>query len=104
MKKHKAKESDRVLLKQCVLALISNLCLDPTIRGWTANDMSGILSSVTVLFKKDLKDQAFDWLTSVTRCLNVMVNSAQETPAQIWLTDKDVIKDCDTLLKKLKLS
>jgi hypothetical protein len=43
--------------------------------------MSGILSSVTVLFKHDLKEQAFDWLTSVTRSLNVLVNSAQEKPA-----------------------
>ena len=81
LKKHKTQEQARVLLKQCVLALISNLCLDPTLRGWIANDMSGILSSVTVLFKNDLKEQAFDWLTSLTRSLNVLVNSAQEKPA-----------------------
>jgi hypothetical protein len=36
--------------------------------------------------------------------LNVLVNSAQEKPAQIWLTSKEIVKDCDTILKKLKLS
>ena len=61
-KNHRAREGERVLLKQCSLALISNLALDTTLRGWIASDMSGVLSSVVVLFKKDLKDKSFDWL------------------------------------------
>jgi len=61
-----------------LLNLIANLLIEPELRKMVAADMSGLLSSVINMFKKDLKLMHFDWIQSTIREFNVMINASQE--------------------------
>jgi hypothetical protein len=69
-------ESDRVLLKQCLLNLISNLLIEPQLRIMVSANMSGLLTSVVALFKLENADKRFDYAQSCIREYNVLINAA----------------------------
>jgi len=75
LKPLKEAEADRVLLKQCLLNLIANLLIEPQLRQMVSADMSGLLSAVMALFKRDYTDKRFDWCQSVIREFNVLINA-----------------------------
>jgi len=70
----KAAEQDRILLKQCTLNLVGNLCCEIDLRKMIVADMGGLLSQVVCGFKKDGTEKKFDWLGNVTREFNVFIN------------------------------
>ena len=98
----KEKNTDRIVLKQSMLAFIGNLCMDSLLRSSIASNNQGLLEEVYNQFDKDYKEKKALWQDVLVRELAVFVNVSIEASGLTFLLNtKPILPILDSLLTSL---
>jgi hypothetical protein len=64
--------------------------------------MGGVLSRVFAMLEADVKTMPFDWVDSITKELAVCINCSLEASALKFLSERNIVTLCETVLKVTK--
>lgn len=84
----KTKETSRLLVKQSLIAFLSNLTADQELRLHLAKNVSSLLDALTEVFTADVKSKAVDWEESCTRFAGLFSNLCLTNEGIVYFIQK----------------